>query len=102
MVRIVLIRHGYSTYNEKRLFSGQLDVPLNEIGERQADMTAAFVLENYPPSAIYSSDLSRAVRTVQPIADKLSLEIIKRRELREIDVGLWHNMSYEEVEERFP
>lgn len=102
MVRIVLIRHGYSEYNKLKKYSGQLDVPLDEIGERQADMTAKYVLENYRPDAIYSSDLSRAVRTVEPIANELGLEIEKRREFREIDVGLWHNMDFWEAKDKFP
>ena len=102
MVKIILIRHGFSEYNKLRKYSGQLDVALDEIGKQQAKDTADFILKRYKVDAVYSSDLSRAVSTVQPIADTLKLDVIKKKELREIDVGLWHDLGFEEAREKFP
>ena len=47
MVRFVIIRHGYSVTNKAGKFTGQSDVPLDEMGYAQAEDTARYVLENY-------------------------------------------------------
>ena len=36
MTRLLLIRHGYSSGNKERRFSGQIDLPLSEQGVQQA------------------------------------------------------------------
>ena len=102
MVRIILIRHGYSEYNKLRRFSGQLDVALDEIGVEQARCTAEYVLENFKIDAVYSSDLKRAYDTAKPIADALGLPVVTSKQIRELDVGLWGGKNGEELRAEFP
>ena len=87
MTRFIIIRHGLSVYNEARRFQGHLDIPLHAIGLEQADASAKYVLENYKIDRVYSSDLCRASRTAQPIADGLGLPLELDKRLRE-DVDL--------------
>lgn len=102
MVRFIIIRHGYSLGNKEKRFSGQLDVPLDEIGRAQARSAAEYVLRHYVVDSIYSSDLSRAYETVKPLADALGLVIHRCRQLREVDVGKWEGMLIEDVQREYP
>ena len=89
MIKFIIVRHGFSCGNKEKRFSGQLDVSLDEIGYSQAKSIAEYVLSNFSVDRIYSSDLSRAYDTVKPVADALGQDVVKCRELREVDVGLW-------------
>ena len=102
MVKFVIIRHGYSLGNKEKRFTGQLDVPLDEVGYAQANATAKYVVENFKIDKIYSSDLRRAYDTAKPIAEALGLPINVEKSLREADVGIWEGRLISEVEKEFP
>ena len=102
MVRLIIARHGYSAANKLRIFCGQTDVPLEDIGILQAEELAEYVSDNYSIDAVYSSDLTRAYETVRPLAEKLGLPIKTDERLREIDVGNWKGIPYDEVKNHFP
>ena len=101
MLTLILVRHGYSTSNASGTYTGQLDAPLNEIGFAQATQLADHLCTTYKIDAIYTSDLSRAVETARPTAERLGLEIHPERELRELNTGKWTGVPYAEVQERF-
>lgn len=101
MVTFIIIRHGYSKFNKEHRFTGQLDVPLDEIGLTQAQNTARYILNNFKVDKIYSSDLCRAYDTARPIAEALGLPIITRRDLREMSVGIWEGRLIEEVKAEY-
>ncbi|HEX8291434.1 MAG TPA: histidine phosphatase family protein, partial [Pyrinomonadaceae bacterium] len=65
--RVLLIRHGQSRGNAERRFGGHSPTPLSELGRRQAEATAR-ALANERVTAVYSSDLLRAVQTAEPLA----------------------------------
>ncbi len=102
MVKFVIIRHGYSVYNKEKRFTGQGDIDLDSVGYEQAQDTAKYVVENFNINKIYSSDLKRAVDTATPIANVIGLPINKLKELRELDVGEWEGLAFEQVKERYP
>ncbi len=102
MLKLILVRHGHSTSNASGTYTGQLDAPLNEIGYAQAAQLAAHLCSTYRIDAVYASDLSRAVETVRPTAERLGLAIHRERALRELDVGLWTGVPYAEVRHRSP
>ena len=93
MTRLLFVRHGESIYNNASKFTGQKDVPLTALGEKQAEVTGKFLWENYQIDAVYSSDLSRAVNTAKPLAEKLDLPIHTDPRFREIDLGEWTDMD---------
>ncbi len=99
MTTLVLIRHGQSVANRDRIFIGQQDYPLSELGVLQAEKTAAYVAENYPVDRIYASDLSRAYCTGKALADKLSMEITVEKRLREIYIGDWEGRKIDQLRE---
>ena len=100
MTTIIFVRHGQSTANLDRVFAGHTDVPLTELGYKQAQNTANF-LKSYQISAIYSSDLMRSMQTAEPTGKMHNLPVIPDRELREIFAGEWEGRAYEELVEKF-
>lgn len=98
MVRIILERHGQSYANEKGFFAGQLDVELTETGEKQAELSAQYIINNYKIDKIYSSDLKRAYNTAKVVADKLDMEVIPSKKLREINAGKWDGKTFDNLE----
>ncbi len=101
VVRVVLWRHGQTTYNVERRFQGQTDVPLNEVGRRQAARAARY-LAALRPAAIYSSDLSRASATAGALARLTGLTVQLDKDLRERSGGSWEGLTESEIRERFP
>lgn len=101
MVKLVLWRHGQTAYNAERRFQGQRDVPLNDVGLRQAAAAAPY-LAALRPDAIYSSDLSRAATTAGALAGLTGLEVQLDKDLRERSGGSWEGLIESEIIERFP
>jgi broad specificity phosphatase PhoE len=99
--KVLVWRHGQTAWNAERRFQGQLDIPLDDLGRVQAARAAA-LLAGFAPSAIVSSDLVRARETAQALADVTGLPINFDSRLREIDVGVWQGLTFDEVSERFP
>src|SRR4051794_19912161 len=67
--RLLLLRHGQSTWNVEHRWQGWLDSPLTTAGEEQAaERGRALARDSFAPRAIFSSDLSRAARTAEIIA----------------------------------
>src|SRR5882762_1657252 len=97
-VHLCLVRHGETAWNAEGRVQGQLDVPLSETGLEQARAVAR-VLSKETFSAIYSSDLTRARQTAQPIADLLKQEIFLKESLRERHYGAFQGMTYPEAKE---
>lgn len=100
-VTLVLWRHGQTDYNVERRFQGQSDVPLNEVGLRQAAEAAPY-LAAMRPSAIFSSDLSRASMTADALARLTGLPVQLEKDLRERSGGSWEGLTEAEIRERFP
>ena len=102
MVNFIIVRHGYSRGNKEKRFSGQMNVPLDDVGLRQAQAVSDYIAENFCVDCIYSSDLSRAFDTVKPLSQRLGIDIITDAGLRECDVGKWQGMLIEDVKDVFP
>ncbi len=102
MVKLIIVRHGFSLFNGVKVFSGQYDVPLTKLGHEQAKKSAEYIKRNYTVDAVYSSDLSRAVDTAKPIAEVFGLEIKKDMRLRERSLGTWEGETQENIRESDP
>lgn len=99
--RLCILRHGETAWNAEHRVQGQLDVPLNAVGQAQA-LAAAKVLSLEKFDAIYSSDLCRARQTAAPIARLHSAKIVLERDLRERHYGIFERLTYAEVKLRYP
>ena len=80
---------------------GQLDIPLNEIGLKQAQ-AVGLALREERFDVIYSSDLVRARQTAGPISNFLSIKIREEKNLRERHYGIFERLTYAEVQKKYP
>jgi glucosyl-3-phosphoglycerate phosphatase len=101
LFRLVLWRHGQTTYNAEHRFQGQLDVPLNAVGRAQAERAARH-LAGLRPAQIWSSDLSRASVTADYLAQLTGLTVQHDKDLRERYGGAWEGLSTDEIREQYP
>ena len=99
--RICVVRHGETAWNAERRIQGQLDLPLSSAGLAQA-RAAANWLARESFGALYSSDLSRALRTAEAASKKLGLPIRRCTALRERHYGAFQTLTYDEIRQRFP
>ncbi|HKR00833.1 MAG TPA: histidine phosphatase family protein [Pyrinomonadaceae bacterium] len=99
--RVLLIRHGQSEGNAEGRFGGHTPTPLSVRGRLQAETTArALTAENI--TAIYSSDLSRAVETAMPLARLTGLDVEKTDAFRERHIGVMEGLTFEEAASQHP
>lgn len=99
--RLLLVRHGQSTWNDARRIQGQLDPPLSALGEMQARRLAER-LNGQPFDGFYTSDLARCRQTAAVIAPEVGREPDVLQDLREIALGDWEGLTREEMIARFP
>jgi broad specificity phosphatase PhoE len=102
MTRIVLVRHGQTEWNRIERFRGRADVPLNETGLAQAKATGMRVAQEWQPMAVYSSPLSRAVKTAEAIAQGLLQPVQIHDGLADIDYGQWQGLTPDQARARWP
>lgn len=102
MTRILLIRHGETSWNAVRRLQGHTDIPLNEEGVRQAEALARS-LSSEKLDAIISSDLGRAKQTAQAVAARHPhIPLHTDPGLRERGYGAFEGLLYTEIAERYP
>ena len=106
--RVILVRHGQSTYNLKKLIQGQIDVStLTDLGIAQAQQVGE-ALTGIPFDHIYASSLKRAYQTAEVIVEVLRTQLpeIPAPEpvdtIKEIDLPPWEGLSFEEAKARDP
>ncbi len=105
--RIVLIRHGQTTWNEgagQERFRGHTDLPLDDTGHAQA-RALAHQLEQEPMAAIYTSPLLRARQTIAPLAERLQskgIAVNAHPALLDINYGRFQGLTHAEASEAFP
>ncbi len=91
-----LVRHGQPQQHKDKIFLGQTDVPLSEIGRKQAEEAKAKLPGNI--HRIYSSDLKRARETAQIICS----EVTEVKGFREMNLGSWDGRYIEDIRGEFP
>ncbi|MDJ0636872.1 MAG: histidine phosphatase family protein [Xenococcaceae cyanobacterium MO_188.B29] len=106
--RVILVRHGRSTYNDRGIYQGSSDESvLTEKGQKDAYKTG-IALQSIDIDCIYTSPLQRAQQTAREIlnARKQSVQGLPRLlitdKLKEIHIAPWQGLSYQYVQENFP
>ncbi|MEU2181818.1 histidine phosphatase family protein [Streptomyces thermolilacinus] len=94
--RIVLWRHGQTSWNLERRFQGSTDIELTETGLAQA-RRAARLLAALRPDAIIASDLKRAAATAAQLAAITGHQVSHDAALRETYAGVWQGLTHEEI-----
>ena len=99
MKTLLLIRHAHTPMAGR--FCGHSDPELSSTGSQQLLETVSQICR-WPLSAIFTSDLKRAVQTAEAIASPRNLPMQLRTGLREIHFGDWEGRSWEEIEAADP
>lgn len=96
MRRLLLARHGQSVSNAVRCFQGTHDVPLSELGQRQAAALAGAVAGRRV-AAVYTSPMVRARGTAERVVERLGVPLAVEEDLRELSLGDWEGCTVDEV-----
>ena len=105
--RVILVRHGRSTYNEQQRYQGCCDESvLSERGKRQA-LETGIALSEINFDAVYSSPLLRTQQTARKILEvnksnhQLKSKFFVNSNLKEVDLPGWEGLQYKYVRQEF-
>ncbi len=99
--RVILIRPGETSWNQVGRWQGWVANPLSDYGRAQV-LSLARYIRNIGLSALYSSDLRRAVETAEILAKQLGFEPLYDERWRERDIGKWQGMTLDEIHAWYP
>ncbi|WP_069791359.1 histidine phosphatase family protein [Cyanobacterium sp. IPPAS B-1200] len=102
--RVIIVRHGQSSYNAQRMIQGRCDESvITEKGRKQAELLGQ-TLSKVNFAGFYSSPLQRATETANIIREanehNPSLTVLEK--LKEINLPLWEKWKKEDVKQQFP
>ena len=101
MTRLYLIRHGQVKGFEQRRYNGHADVALTDLGVEQYHLLKDRLADSHI-SACYSSDLTRCKIGANIICEQFGIEPVHRSELRELNIGIWESLTWQEIQSRWP
>ena len=101
MIRLILVRHAVTQWNEEKRYLGITDLPLSNRGKQQAEALAIILMkENI--DLIYSSDLKRAVETANFIGRDRDTKLISDHRLRELNFGVFEGLTFSDAQDEYP
>ena len=104
-MKLVLVRHGESEWNQKNLFTGWTDVDLSEKGHEEAKQAGKLLKEQgYDFDLCYTSYLKRAIHTLNHILDEMDrdwLPVEKSWKLNERHYGALQGLNKAETAEKY-
>lgn len=98
---IYLVRHGHIQKERGKSYVGQKDLPLSREGRAQAEALRE-ALSQVAFTEIVASDLDRTRTTARIIAEKQSARVTTEPALREVSLGRWEGLLFDEVAARYP
>jgi uncharacterized phosphatase len=102
MTSLYLVRHGETDWNAQRRIQGSTDIPLNEMGWRQAETTGK-LLARRQWDGVYASPLSRAFDTATVIARETGMPTPQVVDgIVERNYGEAEGLNWEQIEAQFP
>lgn len=102
MTRIILARHGHVDWIAPERFRGRAELPLSNLGQRQAEALGHRIAQSWKPDAIYTSSLSRCVHTGEAISRATGAPTDVLNSLADTHYGQWQGLTHEEVRSRWP
>ena len=87
-MRLILVRHGQTKFNQQGKVQGWCDSPLTELGIKQAKATKK-VLDRYTIDAVYTSTSERAIDTASIIIENRNLKLNYDKRLKELNFGIF-------------
>ena len=101
MTDFIFIRHGETDWNRQQRFQGQIDVPLNDLGQAQARRLGARMADE-PAEHLICSDLQRAQQTAAPLATAWQAAPVLLPGLREQCFGVLEGLDVPTIKARHP
>jgi len=105
MIKLVLLRHGQSTWNKENRFTGWTDVPLTEQGILEAKQSGRKLKEKgFSFDVVFTTGLKRAIDTTDLVLKELKSEyvkIIKAWELNERHYGALQGLNKSEMAAKY-
>lgn len=98
MIRILLVRHGQTDWNNDGRMQGSTDIPLNDEGRAQGRITGGFIRQQSPGQA-YVSTLQRTQQTYEEFG--LALQPQVRADLIERNLGVWEGQRGKDVRAQY-
>merc|ERR1719424_964971 len=69
---LILLRHGQTEWNEKKIFTGWADADLTDLGVREVEHAGRLLLESgYKFEVVYTSRLKRAIRSTWILLEEM-------------------------------
>lgn len=99
--RIHLIRHGQVEGHDAPRYNGQSDVALTEHGIIQYQQMKKH-LSDRRITACYTSDLTRCTVGAEIICAQFGIEPVRCSELRELNIGDWEGLTWDEISTHWP
>ena len=99
--RIYVVRHGQVVGHEQRRYNGHHDVALTDLGVEQYHLLKERLADKHI-SACYASDLTRCRTGAGIICEQFGIQPVFRQELRELNIGIWEGMTWQEIQSRWP
>jgi broad specificity phosphatase PhoE len=99
---VLLLRHGRTAYNAQARLQGQVDIPLDDVGDWQVAQAGTDLVARHVPTRIVSSDLARARATAAAVGRLAGVEVEIDERLRERSFGDWEGLTAQEISERWP
>jgi broad specificity phosphatase PhoE len=98
MSKLILVRHGESAGNRDRIFAASPnDLPLTDLGYRQAGTAARLIAARFHPRLVVSSEMLRASETARVIAGVLAVPLQLEPNLHEREIGALRGHSYDSL-----
>lgn len=105
MYKLVLVRHGQSTWNLENRFTGWTDVGLTDLGKEEAHEAGRLLREGgYMLDVAYTSVLKRAIKTLWIVMEEMGLEwlpVYRAWQLNERHYGALQGLNKAETAEKF-
>lgn len=99
--QILLARHGRTPWHAPNRYTGSSDIPLDEVGERQANMLAEWA-KHATLTRLVASPLRRTMSTAAAVAKQTGLEVSVLSALRELDFGIAEGRTLDELKQTHP
>jgi broad specificity phosphatase PhoE len=102
MTKIILTRHGHVEGIKPERFRGRTELPLTELGMKQALATARRISTTWRPICVYTSPMGRCIATGQAIAEAAGIGHWPIEDLNDLDFGRWQWKTHAEVDAEAP
>ncbi len=98
---LIVIRHGETPWNREKRMQGTTDTLLSDVGRAQAQALGRR-LAGHSFTALYSSDLTRALDTARAIAEHSGHEVVMDARLQERRFGIFEGLTAAEIQSLYP